>query len=95
MSAVIPIKDVEYEHPLPGDSSWKLLRDLTQACFTPQGVPARARAALWLWGVSVAVMPPQLGRELVRWRFLPTSRPELLKRSLRSLGVVKQQAKGA
>lgn len=89
------LKLLPAEHPLPGDSSWKLLRDLTQACLTPQGVPVRARATLWLWGLSVAVMPPKLGRELVRWRFLPTSRPQLLKRSLRSLGVVKQQAKGA
>lgn len=78
------------KHPIEQDSSWKLLRDLTAACFTPQGVTARARATLWVWAVSVVVAPERLGTELLRWRFSPSSRPELVKRSLRMLRVVKQ-----
>jgi len=86
------LKLLPAEHPIDGDSSWKLLKDFTNACFTPQGVSARASATLWLWGVSVALVPRPLSKELVRWRFSPASRPALLRRSLRALQVVKQRA---
>jgi glycosyltransferase involved in cell wall biosynthesis len=84
------LKLLPAEHPIEHDSSWKLLRDLTAACFTPQGATPSARATLWAWGVAVTVAPPKLGAELVRWRFLPASRPALVRRSLRMLRVVKQ-----
>jgi glycosyltransferase involved in cell wall biosynthesis len=77
------------EHPIPRDGTWKVLRDLTSACFTPQGVSPRARAALYVWSVSVAVAPRAIGERLVLWRFSSGSRPELLKRALRALDVVK------
>jgi len=86
------LKLLPAEHPVERDSSWKVVRDLTAACFTPQGVSVRSRATLWVWGVSVAVMPSQLGQELVRWRFSPASRPDFLQRSLRALRVVKHHA---
>jgi glycosyltransferase involved in cell wall biosynthesis len=84
------LKLLPAEHPVPGDSSWKLLRDITTACFTPQGVSPRARAALWLWSVSVAAAPAELSRQLVLWRFAPSSRPQLLSRALTSLHIVKR-----
>jgi glycosyltransferase involved in cell wall biosynthesis len=77
------------EHPIPRDSSWKVLRDLTLACCTPQGVSRRARAALCVWSLSVAVAPKPLGGQIALWRFSSGSRPELVKRALRALDVVK------
>jgi glycosyltransferase involved in cell wall biosynthesis len=89
------LKLLPAEHPIQRDSSWKLARDLTTACFTPQGVSARSRATLWAWGISVLLVPREFSKELVRWRFAPASRPELLKRSLRALRVVKQHSPAA
>ena len=77
------------EHPLPGDSTWKLLRDVTRACFTPQGVSPRACAALWLWSASVSAAPLPLSRKLVLWRFTPAARPQILNRALTRLHITK------
>lgn len=77
------------EHPIPRDNSLRVLRDLTLACCTPQGVSRRARAALCLWSLSVAVAPRPLDSRIALWRFSSSSRPELLKRALRALDVVK------
>lgn len=83
------LKLLPSEHPIPSDSSWKVLRDLTIACCTPQGVSRRARAALCMWSLSVAVAPAPLDGQIALWRFSSSSRPELLKRALRALDVVK------
>lgn len=83
------LKLLPAEHPIPSDSSWKVLRDLTLACCTPQGVTRRARAALCVWSLSVAVAPRPLDGQIALWRFSSSSRPELLKRALRALDVVK------
>lgn len=84
------LKLLPERHPVAGDSTWRVMRDLTAACFVPQGVSPRARAVLWLWALGVAVAPPQWGGKLALWRFSSASRPELLKRSLRALGVLKR-----
>ena len=89
------LKLLPTEHPIERDSSWKLARDLTTACFTPQGVSARSRATLWAWGISVLLVPREFSKELLSWRFAPASRPKLLKRSLHVLRVVKQHATDA
>jgi len=83
------LKLLPSEHPIAQDSSVKVLRDLALACFTPQGVTRRARAALCLWSVSLALAPRPLGGRLALWRFSSGSRPALLKRALRALDVVK------
>jgi glycosyltransferase involved in cell wall biosynthesis len=84
------LKLLPAKHPIERDSSWKLLYDVTAACFTPQGATKRTRAALWAWAVAVAVAPEKLGAELVRWRFSPASRPALVQASLRRLRVLKE-----
>jgi glycosyltransferase involved in cell wall biosynthesis len=83
------LKLLPEEHPVARDAAWKVLRDLALACCTPQGVSLRARAALCVWSVSLAVAPPQLGDRLALWRFSSGSRPALLTRALRVLDVVK------
>ncbi|MDF3064451.1 MAG: putative glycosyltransferase protein [Polyangiaceae bacterium] len=92
--AVLPyrlasLKLLPSEHPIERDSSWKVLRDLTIACCTPQGVSRRARAALCVWSISVALAPRPIDGRIALWRFSSSSRPELLKRALRALDVVK------
>jgi glycosyltransferase involved in cell wall biosynthesis len=82
------LKLLPEQHPVVGDSALNVLCDVTAACFAPQGVSPRARVALWLWALSVAAAPRELGERLALWRFSSGSRPELLKRSLRLLGVV-------
>jgi hypothetical protein len=89
------LKLLPTEHPIERDSPWKLARDLTTACFTPQGFSARSRATLWAWGISVLLVPREFSKDLVSWRFAPASRPELLKRSLRALKVVKHHVNEA
>jgi hypothetical protein len=83
------LKLLPQAHPLPGDATWKVLRDLAVACCTPQGVSRKARAALCVWSVSLAVAPPGVGDRLALWRFSSASRPQLLRRALRALNVVK------
>jgi hypothetical protein len=81
-------------HPIANDRSSKVLRDLIVACFTPQGVPARSRAALCVWATSVALSPAPIGNRLLLWRFASSSRPQALKRVLRALRVVKRHDNG-
>jgi glycosyltransferase involved in cell wall biosynthesis len=83
------LKLLPEEHPVPRDAAWKVLRDLALACCTPQGVSLKARAALCVWSVSLAVAPPGMGDRLALWRFSSGSRPQLLTRALRALDVVK------
>lgn len=83
------LKLLPEEHPVAEDSALKVLRDLALACCTPQGVSLRARAALCLWSLSLAVAPPPMSDRLALWRFSSGSRPALLTRALRALDVVK------
>jgi glycosyltransferase involved in cell wall biosynthesis len=83
------LKLLPEEHPVPRDAAWKVLRDLALACCTPQGVSLKARAALCVWSVSLAVAPSRVGDRLALWRFSSGSRPQLLTRALRALDVVK------
>jgi cellulose synthase/poly-beta-1,6-N-acetylglucosamine synthase-like glycosyltransferase len=83
------LKLLPAEHPIPQDTSWKVLRDLSLACCIPQGVSRRARAALCVWSLSVAVAPRALSGQIALWRFSSGSRPALLKRALRALDVIK------
>jgi len=77
------------EHPVPRDTTWKVLRDVALACVTPQGAPLRSRAALCAWSVSLALAPSPLKGRLALWRFASGSRPALLTSALRALNVVK------
>ena len=84
------LKLLPEQHPIAGDASWRLMRDMTAACFTPQGVRARSRALLWIWAGAVAASPAKWGSELVLWRFAPMRRPAFVARALGALRVVKR-----
>ncbi len=77
-------------HPISGDSRRAVLADLVAACFVPQGVPLRSRAALLLWATSVTCAPPALAEQFVLWRFSSAARPRVVKRLLRVLRITKR-----
>lgn len=76
-------------HPLPGDSRWQVVRDISAAVFVPQGVSGKARLAMLLWAWAVALAPAALARRLILWRFAPGTRPQGLRRWLAQLRIVR------
>jgi glycosyltransferase involved in cell wall biosynthesis len=89
------LKLLPKEHPIPNDATWKVLRDLTLACFEPQGVSARTSVTLWLWAAMVAAMPTSFSHSLVLWRFVPAKRPRVLKAALNRLRILKRHEERA
>ncbi len=81
-------KLVPEKHPMPRDSRWAILRDALRAASSPQGVSLRARLALLTWSVSVMAVPARIARNLILWRFAPTSRPRVVQRLLTGLRIV-------
>jgi hypothetical protein len=77
------------DHPLPGDSRWRVLKDITAAVFVPQGLTLKARVAILVWAWAVALAPAVLGRKLILWRFAPATRPQQLRRWMTRLRVIK------
>jgi glycosyltransferase involved in cell wall biosynthesis len=75
-------------HPIPKDSPSKILADIFRASFVPQGVTVQAQLAISIWSAAVALAPASTRAQLVIWRFAATSRPQLLKKALKMLGVV-------
>lgn len=79
------------DHPLPGDTRWRVLKDITAAVFAPQGLGLKARLAMLAWAWAVVLSPTALGRKLILWRFAPATRPQQLRRWMTRLRVVKGQ----
>jgi glycosyltransferase involved in cell wall biosynthesis len=66
-------------HPFPGDTVSGLLYRLVRSGITYSQMRLRDRAILLAWAIACALTPQHLGRNLVEWRFAPTSRPEVIK----------------
>jgi glycosyltransferase involved in cell wall biosynthesis len=62
------------------------------AALTPQGYPARIRAALAIWGILVAWLPITVARRLVIWRFVPVKRPSFVKSLLQRISIMQQRS---
>lgn len=77
------------DHPLPGDTKWRVLKDITAAVFAPQGLSPKARVAMLLWAWVVVLSPAAWGRQLILWRFAPATRPQGLRRWMTRLRVVR------
>ncbi len=67
-------------HPLEGDNRLVVLRDLMRSVVTPQGNSAKAQLALFLWVLAIAAAPRRMSRMLILWRYVPVSRPRLMRR---------------
>lgn len=76
-------------HPLKRDGRLSLLADLLSGWRRPQGMRLQTRAAIALWSALVLLAPAPLARRLVLWRFAPATRPKVLKKTLRKLGIVR------
>jgi hypothetical protein len=77
------------DHPLPGDTTLRVLRDITAACFMPQGLSLKARLAMLGWAWAVGLLPAALAHKLILWRFAPATRPQALRRWMTRLRVVR------
>ncbi len=76
-------------HPLPGDSTFSVLKDVSVAFTAPQGLSGKARWAILLWAWAVGVSPGPLAGKLILWRFAPATRPQALRRWMTKLRIVK------
>jgi glycosyltransferase involved in cell wall biosynthesis len=77
------------QHPIEGDSAWRILRDAFGAAARPQGLTAGARASILVWSVAAIVSPLRIARALIRWRFVPAARPQFLRNLLRAFRAVR------
>ena len=77
------------QHPVEGDSAWRILRDAFGAAMRPQGLTAGARVSILVWSVAVIVSPPAMARAFIRWRFVPAARPRFLGKLLRAFRAVR------
>ncbi|MEY2935316.1 MAG: hypothetical protein RL033_6065 [Pseudomonadota bacterium] len=80
------------QHPLPGDSLTKVLIDFGAGFLVDRSLPLRARAALLAWAVLLTLSPLPIAERLVLWRFAPARRPQLLRRVLRKLAILRANA---
>ncbi|TFV73714.1 glycosyltransferase family 2 protein [Bradyrhizobium frederickii] len=71
-------------HPIPNDTIAKCLRDAVLALITPQGLTLFRHIGIFIWLVAVASFPEPLARRIVSWRFVPSSRPDLLRRLMQA-----------
>ena len=55
---------------------------------SPQGVSWRGRLTLLAWSTLVLAMPDPVSRNLILWRFAPTSRPPWIRGLLTGLRIV-------
>jgi glycosyltransferase involved in cell wall biosynthesis len=76
------------DHPISGDSMAIALVDSIRGATTPQGTALRARLAIVVWSVMVALLPISLARRLVLWRFSAVMRPRFLRWLLSLLRIV-------
>lgn len=76
-------------HPVDGEHRLKLLRDLWRGWRQPQGLRGRAAATILLWGLAVLLGPRTIAARLVLWRYDPLARPQVIRRSLARLGIVR------
>lgn len=79
------------QHPIDSDSRASLLRHFAAAFFVDQGLSLPVRATLLAWATLVVLSPGEIARRLVAWRFAPMTRPDLVSRVLRLLGVLRER----
>jgi glycosyltransferase involved in cell wall biosynthesis len=77
-------------HPFPADTKSSLVYYLMSSAVKSSQIPLRYRMFVLAWTIACALIPPSLCQSFVLWRFIPMSRPRVIKtllaayRSLRS-----------
>ncbi|MBR0697934.1 glycosyltransferase family 2 protein [Bradyrhizobium lablabi] len=77
-------------HPIAGDSAVQIVCATFKALAFPQGFSKAQRTSLLLWMICALFGPRGLRRPVVSWRYVPTARPQWMKRMLSILRVVKR-----
>jgi hypothetical protein len=77
------------QHPIEGDSAWRILCDAVRAAVRPQGLTPGARASILVWSMAVMVSPLPAATALIRWRFIPALRPQFLRGLLRAFRAIR------
>lgn len=77
------------QHPIEQDTGLRILRDALGAALRPQGLTPGARLSILAWSMAVMLAPLKMARALIRWRFVPAARPQLLRRALRAFRAVR------
>jgi hypothetical protein len=67
------------QHPVPNESGRVIISDALAAARVGQGHSGAARAALVVWIVLVCIVPRRVAARLVNWRFIPSTRPAVMK----------------
>jgi glycosyltransferase involved in cell wall biosynthesis len=72
-------------HPFPEDRLPSLIYHLFSSASTSSQMRLRDRAVLVAWAIACVLAPPARRRNLVLWRYAPTSRPRVIKALLWAL----------
>jgi len=73
------------DHPFPDDTIPNLVRRLLSAAAMSSQMRLRERGILITWTIGCALAPRRYRRNLILWRFAPTSRPPVIRTLLRVL----------
>ena len=77
------------EHPIPNESVRGILAATLVAARAPQGYSGGARLALAVWILLVCAAPRGFAVRLVKWRFIPPTRPQIMKRLLGAVKIAR------
>lgn len=69
-------------HPFREDKLPGLVWRLGSSAITSSQMRLRDRAILFAWTIALALAPPKSRQNFILWRFVPTSRPRVVKRLL-------------
>lgn len=75
-------------HPLPDDTRWHVAGLLLRSLQYDQGTTRRTKLMTVAWGLVTLLTPELWARRLASWRFAPSTRPPLLQRVLRVVGIL-------
>ncbi|MDO9002145.1 MAG: glycosyltransferase [Aquabacterium sp.] len=76
-------------HPWPQDHALRMLADLMRGTFMPQGMGRNGQIAIAAWTMLVLTLPQHMARKVILWRFASGSRPPLLIKTLKAVGVLR------
>ena len=77
-------------HCIAGDSAMQIAFATFKALAFPQGFSKAQRTSLFLWMILALFGPRGLRRSVVSWRYVPSARPQWMRRALSLLRVVKK-----
>ncbi len=77
------------EHAIPEDSARAIIADSLKAARIVQGQTLAARVALVVWIAVVCLAPSGAAARALTWRFVPSTRPQVMRRMMNALGIAR------